>query len=230
MRPPDKISPDSVPSGRRFNALIDFAVSLIVRNSETVTSSHRSDGQTLKAAPAGSRSSVNPWHPFRIYAVPSDLFISSDPFDTPDAASDWRKVRVRSGYVGAQAPEDLVGSDGAALPYTGSDMPALTEDPAIGSYVQVLDSVAKHWFWIELDAAGAHTVKNAEEDAGAVAGWDEFPEPNGRIVIGWVDTLTGTATKTIAFNPEPFANRHLYGTLSAHCAADGSAVLALVSV
>jgi len=112
------------------------------------------------------------------------------------------------------------------LPYDGSDMPTL----AAAGAISIPDGEAKHWFWIELDSGGVHTVEHAVESGGAVSGWDTFPDPAGRIVIGWVDTLTGTAEKTLNFNPEPFANRHLYGTLNIGCDGDGTTRVSLTSV
>lgn len=117
--------------------------------------------------------------PFRIYQLP--FFLRASPDD-----DDWLKFRVRGGRVGDLEVDD---TDGETIPDldTYPDMTDIVVDTGVDA----------HYFWIELSDPSdvkTATLKNGEDPNSA--GWDDFPDTDGRfILIGYVDTATRESEK-----------------------------------
>ena len=117
------------------------------------------------------------FRPFLIYQLP-------DHYRDTTEASDWRKFRVRGGYIFV---------NGTLVAVTGTD--GAEADPFEESYpsgafdITADDAVPKYWVWIEItDPTGTPTA-SIEHSATPVT-WDSTHIP-----IAWVNTETsGVAT------------------------------------
>jgi hypothetical protein len=144
--------------------------------------------------PARTRLSQSPLghlHPFKIYRLPSVLRV------TPAPATDWRKFRVRAGLVCLTAAAGLAvaGTDDADFP--GLEM--LDEDDVAD--IVVPDATASYKFWVEIDDEGDCHLRHAadptvEHETYNPNPWTAYPAVDQlHFLIGWVDTLTHTATR-----------------------------------
>ena len=113
-------------------------------------------------------------HPFQIYVFPATERASP-------GSTDWRKFRVRGGYVIGKGtePVEVSGTDGAKLdddPIAEGDVTDITVDA----------EVERYWFWLDIDE-GSDTV---------LLDHGETPPTNWTLLlipIGWVDTNTKVA-------------------------------------
>ncbi len=116
------------------------------------------------------------FHPFKIYQVPSVLRFA------PDPATDWLKVRVRSGLVVIDDFDGVMvdGTDGADLPDT-EDYPDVDD-------IEVPAATPKFYFWADISNTAAPFL-----------GYDTTaPALDGTIVpIGWADSNTGAADRRL---------------------------------
>lgn len=112
------------------------------------------------------------FRPFLLYQLPDHYRDAAD-------ASDWRKFRVRGGYIFV---------NGTLVAVTGTD--ETEADPYAESYpagdydITADDDVEKYWVWIEItDPTG--TPSAAIEHSATPVTWDSTHIP-----IGWVNTQT----------------------------------------
>lgn len=133
-------------------------------------------GQPLLAVPRDARG----LHPFQIYTMPACA--RSAP--TADPANDWRRFRVRSGFILGTEP---TGTDGAQWPDSGAFSGTYTDEITVDA------EVAEYWFWLQ---QSGDTWSVQHDDTPGLAGWDAFPTPDAEnIPIGFVDTATHYATR-----------------------------------
>lgn len=118
------------------------------------------------------------YHPFKIYQVPTVLRFA------PNPATDWRKIRVRSGLLIFDDFDGITpdGTDDAALPDT-EDIPADLADE-----ITAPEDTAKFYLWIDYSDITAPFI-----------GYDiAKPDLDGTIIpLGWADSHTNSATRTL---------------------------------